>query len=90
MKGRELQKPATLPAHTMFLAFLVGMSTGFFLAPIALVPVSALFLAMTAAYWVLNGGLSMEKLVIGLLYLVILNIGYLLGALVRRWWSAPR
>lgn len=85
-----MPKSATLPANTMFLAFLVGMLTGFYFAPIALVPVSATFLAIAAGLWALADDLDMEKLVLSALYLVILNVSYLLGAMVRRWWSARR
>jgi hypothetical protein len=74
----------------MFLAFFVGILTGFCFTPIALAPISMIFLAVAAGLWGFAGDLGTEKLVLSAIYLAILNSSYLLGAIGRRWWSARR
>ena len=71
----------------MFLAFLSGLLTGLFFAPITLVPVCVSFLVISAGLWSATDDPGMEKLFLPVINLVILNVSYLLGVIVRRWWA---
>ena len=71
----------------MFVAFAVGLLTGLFFRPITLVPVSVLFLLTAAAAWTVSGDWAFSKILTGLGYLVILNVGFLAGAILRRLWA---
>jgi hypothetical protein len=68
----------------MLAAFLVGLVTAFIFRPLALVPVGAVFLL---ASLFLGERSFQESLVFYVLAVILMNAGYLLGALVHRWFG---
>jgi hypothetical protein len=68
----------------MLVAFLLGLATGLFFTPIALVPFGAVFLVIAVCTWAYGGDLDSAKILISVGFIAVLNVGFLAGALVKR------
>jgi hypothetical protein len=66
----------------MIIAFLIGALTAFFFTPLALVPFSVAFIV---AELLLADEITFRGIGIWLLSILLMNAGYLVGALVFRW-----
>jgi hypothetical protein len=73
----------------MLVAFVVGVLTGICLSPIALVPISSLFVLAAVVLWALTGDLGATKILISAGHISLLNVGYLVGFGLRKL-SPPR
>ena len=69
----------------MLLAMLLGTLTGFRFAPIALIPLASLDMLFMITLWSLSGTLDTNNLTRLLIHLILLNFGYLIGAMLRRY-----
>jgi hypothetical protein len=72
---------------SMLVAFAIGLIIGLFFSPITLMPIAVLFLTVAVCIWFFTGDLTFAKTWVSIGYVVVLNVGFLGGALIRRLWS---